>query len=93
MSNDDEHDDDRDNYSKHPRLDLLTEIHQDVMYIKRELKKHIAEDAEINQKMLYPLWDKHQQNKGAAHLSALLYSSIGSCATIIIAYVSGIVHK
>ncbi len=67
-----------------PDLDLLTEIHTDVKYIKEKLTSHIADDEKaqareqsIKEKVLYPLWEAHQQRKGAAKLAGMLYTIVG----------------
>jgi hypothetical protein len=45
-------------------LDLLTEIHTDVKYIKKTLDNHIIHDEAIVSKYVAPLWESHQQNIG-----------------------------
>lgn len=60
-----------------PELDLLTEIHTDVKYIKTTLENHITDDKKIHRDFLLPLWEQHQQRKGAAKLVGLLYTVLG----------------
>jgi len=58
-------------------LDLLTEIHTDVKYIKETLEKHVKSDEELKEDYIMPMWNSHQQAKGAAKLGAVLYTVLG----------------
>lgn len=60
-----------------PDLDLLTEMHTDVKYIRKTLEDHIERDDKIAQDYLKPLWEAHQQQRGAAKLMVLLYTVAG----------------
>jgi len=81
-------------------LDLLTEIHTDVKYIKETLADHIEDDKQnrdeakrVNEKFLLPLWEAHQQQKGAAKMAAISYSLIGGITAWAFSYFTGINHK
>lgn len=74
-------------------LDLLTEIHSDVKYIKKTLDEHIVKDDKIVQDYIKPLWESHQQRIGAAGLAGLMYSVVGSVVTVIVGIFSGMIHR
>lgn len=42
-----------------------------------KLDQHIERDEKTNKEFLLPLWEDHQQRKGAAKLAAALYTIIG----------------
>ena len=58
-------------------LDLITEIHTDVRYIKQTLGEHVGRDEKVQSEYIRPLWEAHQQRKGAARLANLLYGILG----------------
>lgn len=67
-------------------LDLLTEIHTDVKYIKETLEKHVKSDEELKSDYIMPMWNAHQQAKGAAKLGAVIYTVIGGMIIAILDY-------
>lgn len=70
-------------------LDLLTEIHTDVRYIKETLAGHISEDKKIQQDYLKPLWENHQQRAGAAKLAGALYAVISGVVALVVSWIAG----
>ena len=57
-------------------LDLITEIHTDVKYIKEKLSDHIANDEKVQRDYIRPLWEKHQRNKGATGLAITMITAV-----------------
>ena len=49
-----------------PEIDIFTEMHTDLKYIRNNLETHIKECKGIRQKYIGPLWEKHQQEIGAS---------------------------
>lgn len=58
-------------------LDLLTEIHTKVTYIAETLEKHVEDDEALKEDYIMPMWNAHQQAKGAAKLGAVMYAVLG----------------
>lgn len=44
---------------------------------EEKLDQHIERDEKTNKEFLLPLWEAHQQRKGAAKLAAALYTVVG----------------
>lgn len=47
---------------------------------EKKLDEHIERDETTNKEFLLPLWNAHQQGKGARKLAAVLYTAIGGSA-------------
>lgn len=73
-----------------PDLDLLTEIHVDVKYIRKTLDEHIVEDKDIRKDFIKPLWEEYQQRQGEKTArragSMLIGYAINACIAITAAW-------
>jgi len=58
-------------------LALLDHIKDIGERTEKKLDAHIQRDEQTNKEFLLPLWESHQQRKGAAKLAATLYTIIG----------------
>lgn len=73
-------------------LDLLTEIATDVRYIKESLANHILHDELVSQSYVKPLWEAHQQAKGAAKLAGILWALTGGMIVGVVDYFTKVGH-
>lgn len=44
---------------------MVARIDENVIHLKNSLTDHIEEDRHVRDEFLRPLWEKHQQDKGA----------------------------
>lgn len=72
---------------------LIIEISQNVKYLresfdehKSSFREHIAHDDKIVQEYIRPLWEAHQQQKGALNAGKVMWGTIYSILALIGAY-------
>lgn len=59
-------------------LDLLTEIHTDVKYIKQGLQKHINDCEQYRRDKTEPMWNTYQRGIGMKTIGALAITFLGA---------------
>ncbi len=67
-------------------LDLLTEVHTDVKYIRKNLQDHIDYCEKQRVTIITPLWEKHQQDIGAKRTKKMAGFVGNAVATLAIAF-------
>lgn len=72
---------------------LIIEISQNVKYLRQSFdehklvfKEHVEHDDNIAQEYIKPLWEAHQQQKGAINAGKVMWGSIYSILALVGAY-------
>lgn len=67
-------------------LALLDHIKDIGERTEKKLDAHIERDEHTNKDFLLPLWEAHQQRKGAAKLGAVIYGGLSAGIALLVSW-------
>jgi len=70
-------------------LALLDHIKDIGERTEKKLDAHIERDERTNKEFLLPLWEAHQQRKGAAKMAGALYAGISGIVALGVSWIVG----